>query len=69
MLLSVMLSMPLLAAGPRYVVEQADALVTLRDEQAGVEARISPREGGELCGLRYRKDGQWLSLKHEAHRA
>lgn len=61
-----MLALPLLAAGPRYTAEQANGLVTLRDEQAGVEARISPRDGGELCGLRYRFEGQWLELLYKA---
>lgn len=66
MMFAWVLALPLLAAGPRYSVEQANGLVTLRDEQAGLEARISPREGGELCGLRYRMDGQWLELLYKA---
>jgi galactose mutarotase-like enzyme len=61
-----MLTLPLLAAGSRYHVAQGDGLVTLRDEVAGVEARISPREGGELCGLRYRLDKQWVELLYKA---
>jgi galactose mutarotase-like enzyme len=53
-------------AAPRYHSEQRDGLVVLRDDQAGVEATISPKHGGELCGLKYRVDGAWVELLYRA---
>jgi len=47
-------------------VEQKDGFVILRDEQAGVEATISPGHGGELCGLKYKLEGTWTELLYRA---
>lgn len=53
-------------AAERYQVEQKDGFVILRDEQAGVEATIAPKEGGELCGFKYRLEGVWTELLYRA---
>ncbi|MCC6368777.1 MAG: hypothetical protein IT165_35085 [Bryobacterales bacterium] len=63
----------LLAAGmsgaERYTVQRRPGpypLLVLEDSDAGVEASVSPRAGGELCSLRYRWNGQWVELLYRA---
>ncbi|MBI3679193.1 MAG: hypothetical protein HY235_02130 [Acidobacteria bacterium] len=41
-------------------------LIVLRDEEAGIEAAIAPKAGGEMCGLRYRSGGDWIELLYRA---
>lgn len=52
-------------AAERYEAFQ-DGLVHLRDNAAGVEAVISPQAGGELCGLKFRWQGEWIELIYRA---
>jgi galactose mutarotase-like enzyme len=58
-----------LSAAERYTVQRRPGsypLLVLADSEAGVEASISPRAGGELCSLRYRWNGQWVELLYRA---
>lgn len=49
-----------------YSISSVNGLTVLKDDAAGIEATIAPREGGELCGLRYRHKGQWVQLIYRA---
>lgn len=59
------------AAAPaeRYQLRQQAGdypLVILLDEEAGVEASISPKAGGELCGLRFKVKEEWVEMIYRA---
>lgn len=58
------------AGAGRYAVEivagaQRELLVLI-DREAGIEAAIAPREGGELSGLRVFAQGEWQELIYRA---
>lgn len=54
-------------AADRYQAEtHGDGLILLRDNRDGLEARIAPQHGGELCSLRYRLGGEWIELLYRA---
>ncbi|MBX3738561.1 aldose 1-epimerase [Oleiharenicola sp. Vm1] len=48
------------------VEEAGVTLIVLRDEVAGMEAAIAPRQGGELSSLRVQLRGEWLELLYRA---
>jgi galactose mutarotase-like enzyme len=61
------------AAQGRYTVSRepssgADSpqVIVLRDDAAGIEAAISPSQGGELTSLRVRFKGNWVELLYRA---
>ncbi|HUS05433.1 MAG TPA: SMP-30/gluconolactonase/LRE family protein [Bryobacteraceae bacterium] len=49
------------AAGPG-----SPRVVVLRDQAAGVEAAVTPSEGGELSSYRVKFQGQWIELLYHA---
>jgi galactose mutarotase-like enzyme len=53
-------------AQERYKSAQSGGFITLSDETGGLEARINPQAGGELCGLRFRFRGEWVELLYRA---
>jgi galactose mutarotase-like enzyme len=57
-------------AGGRYTVkivaEAKVELLVLTDREAGIEAAIAPRQGGELSGLRVFAQGEWQELIYRA---
>lgn len=50
----------------RYTAERPGELIVLRDAEAGLEARIAPKQGGELCGLKYKYGAEWVELLYKA---
>lgn len=54
----------------RYAVEtqrQGErTLIRLVDNQSGLAATVSPRDGGELCGLQMRRQDRWAELIYRA---
>ncbi|MBL8174115.1 MAG: hypothetical protein JNK48_05560 [Bryobacterales bacterium] len=54
------------SAQQRYTAERRDSLIVLTDHEDGVQATLAPSQGGELCGLRFRHNGQWIELLYKA---
>ncbi len=71
-LLSILQARPAFARG-RYTVSDESAagpgtpgIVVLRDNVAGVEAAVTPSEGGELSSYRVKFNDQWIELLYRA---
>jgi len=65
-LFAAMLSCAFVWGAERYEVVERDGLIVLSDHEAGVEATIAPKEGGELCGLKYKFQDKWVELLYRA---
>lgn len=42
-------------------------IVTVRDEEAGLAFSVTPKSGGGLSGLQFRRNHRWLELLHRAN--
>jgi gluconolactonase len=46
----------------RYEIADETPLIVLRDNNAGIEAAVSPQAGGELSSFRVRRNNEWIEL-------
>lgn len=53
-------------ATPRYQVTRNAEIIILRDNETGVEASVNPKQGGELCSLRFKFEEKWVELIYRA---